>query len=203
MVATPGRAPSAAGRRRTDRRKPRRRCGAAGAPPGIRRQRRDGGGSGIDAEGEGHGAGTEAQLHPVRDPMHAGSTEQAAEDRECPAELPHGRGAHGGAQGPGWAAAEGAGAEGAGAASAADRAAFLLRRRDAPAGPPSGSRPRSLGWRRSNSTRGSMAADSQARVTQAERQPWLLISTWVNGRNTARRRRGRAAPCRWHGRAGG
>ena len=30
-----------------------------------------------------------------------------------------------------------------------------------------------------------MAADSQARVTQAERQPWLLISTWVNGRNTA------------------
>ena len=43
----------------------------------------------------------------------------------------------------------------------------------------------SLGWRRSSSTSGTVAADSHARVTQADRQPWLLMSAWVRDTNSA------------------
>ena len=71
------------------------------------------------------------------------------------------------------------------ACSGAGRRGRAPAPRAARAGPPSGSRPRSPGWRRSNSTSGSVAAENQARTTHAARQPRLLISICVSGRSNA------------------
>ena len=61
--------------------------------------------------------------------------------------------------------------------------AALLRRRRG--GPPSASSPRSPGCRRSSTISGRTAADSHARVTNAERQPWLPINDCVSGSSNA------------------